>query len=126
MAVGADDQGASDVSEPAPAAIHAQPPAELIAKSGLFHPTWYRQVYMPPDTALSEIEHYIRFGVRAGAPPSPFFDVDYYAGVFERIDFRKTNPIIHYLETPIEARANTHPLFDRDHYAGAGPRLPPE
>jgi hypothetical protein len=103
---------------------HADSTAELIGKSGLFHPTWYRQVYMPPDTELSEVEHYMRFGVRAGAPPSPLFDVDYYATAFEGINFRKVNPVAHYLETPVEARANTHPLFDRAHYTKAGDKIP--
>jgi GT2 family glycosyltransferase len=126
MAVESEREGRPERTRKTEISEHADSPAELIAKSGLFHPTWYRQIYMPPDTELSEVEHYMRFGVRAGAPPSPLFDVDYYAMAHEEINFRKVNPVTHYLETPVEGRANTHPLFDRTHYAQAGDKIPPE
>jgi len=74
--------------------------AELIQKSGLFDPEWYKRRY--PDIAqkgADPLTHYLKRGAREGRDPSPMFSTAWYVKKYLGNVAECPNPLVHYIET---------------------------
>ena len=62
----------------------AEPLAEeidILHKSALVDPVWYRQTYPDlRDTPVDVARHYLEHGAAEGRNPGPFFDTNFYLG----------------------------------------------
>ncbi len=70
----------------------------LVAESGLFDATWYRQTY--PDVARAKIDplkHYLERGAREGRDPHPLFDSSFYVASNPDVAASGVNPLVHYV-----------------------------
>jgi hypothetical protein len=70
----------------------------VIKRSGLFAPGWYRMQY--PDVAkhgIDPVEHYVRFGAKERRDPSPCFSTKDYLGRYPDVLESNENPLFHFI-----------------------------
>ncbi|HWX17793.1 MAG TPA: glycoside hydrolase family 99-like domain-containing protein [Chthoniobacterales bacterium] len=89
----------------------------------LFDCAWYLEQY--PDVAsagLDPLQHYLKFGARAGRDPSPLFDSSWY--LEQNPDLGSdVNPLRHYLEYGALEGRDPHPLFSASWYLAQNPEV---
>jgi GT2 family glycosyltransferase/glycosyltransferase involved in cell wall biosynthesis len=69
---------------------------EILRKSPLLDPLWYRQTYPDlRDTAIDVARHYLEHGAREGRNPGPRFHTLYYRAK-NSLDDANVNPLKHY------------------------------
>jgi hypothetical protein len=71
---------------------------ELLRKSPLLDPVWYRQTY--PDLRAAPIDvarHYLEHGAAEGRNPGPKFDTNFYLKQNPDVAATGVNPLVHYL-----------------------------
>src|ERR1035441_3976402 len=71
---------------------------ELIARSGLFDPTFYNRAN--PEVAAANIDpltHYLEWGAREGRDPSEDFDSAYYIEECRLVGVTPDNPLVHFI-----------------------------
>src|SRR5271157_6037532 len=94
-----------------------EPNIELLRKSPLLDPVWYRQNSRdlranPVDAA----RHYLEHGAAEGRNPHPLFDTKWYLSHTPEAAASGVNPLVHYLQRTSFEHCYPHPLFDVDLY----------
>ncbi|MBX9933753.1 MAG: glycosyltransferase [Methylobacterium sp.] len=69
----------------------------IVATSGLFDPTWYRQ-FNSDLGDMDPLEHYILHGAFEGRSPSQDFDGNWYLDQYPDVAAAGQNPLVHYIE----------------------------
>jgi glycosyltransferase involved in cell wall biosynthesis len=90
---------------------------EILHKSPLVDPVWYRQTYPDlRDAPIDVARHYLEHGAREGRNPHPLFDTQWYLEENNDVARAEVNPLIHYIKHGWRERRSPHPLFDIDWY----------
>lgn len=103
---------AAPAREALPLALQAQ----LIAQSGLFDETWYRQAY--PDVAaagFAPIDHYLQYGAAERRNPSAAFDTAWYCRRYPEAAASGLNPLVHYIRFGRERGVALRPRAEPSH-----------
>jgi GT2 family glycosyltransferase/SAM-dependent methyltransferase len=82
---------------------------ELLHKSPLLDPVWYRQTY--PDLRAAPIDvarHYLEHGAREGRNPGPLFDTKFYLAQNPDVAACGMNPLVHYIRFGAKEGRNSH------------------
>jgi hypothetical protein len=99
--------------------------ASFIRGSGLFDIEYYLRCR--PDVAAQEknpLRHYLYYGAREGAWPSPLFDPQYYSAQGSRLG--DENPLSHFVRVGAALGRKPHPLFDTCFYTSRYAALIPK
>jgi GT2 family glycosyltransferase len=90
---------------------------ELLRKSPLLDPVWYRETYPDlRDTPIDVARHYLEHGASEGRNPHPLFDTKYYLDTNPDVAASGMNPLVHYLLSGGKEGRNPHPRFDTNSY----------
>ncbi len=88
----------------------------------LFDEAFYREqagALLAPDQ--DALEHYMRFGWRAGLDPHPLFDAVYYLETNPDVVADGAPPLLHFVRFGAAEDRNPHPLFDMAWYSERHP-----
>ncbi|MFC3612433.1 glycosyltransferase [Lutimaribacter marinistellae] len=70
----------------------------ILQSSGLIHSSWYNETYRDvPETGLSAVEHYLRYGARIGRNPGKDFHTKNYLRAYPDVAQSGLNPLLHYV-----------------------------
>jgi len=71
---------------------------EILRKSPLLDPVWYRSTYADlRDAPIDVARHYLDRGTREGRNPSRFFDTNFYLREYPDVGISGLNPLVHYI-----------------------------
>ena len=97
---------------------------ELLRKSSLLDPVWYRQSHEDlRATPLDVARHYLEHGAAEGRNPSALFDTSFYLKLYPDVAASGTNPLVHYILKGAAEGRLANPLFDTKFYLGRNPDL---
>lgn len=83
---------------------------EILHKSPLFDPVWYRQTYFDlRDTPIDVARHYLEQGAAEGRNPHPLFDTKFYLAKNPDVAAARMNPLVHYILYGSKEGRDTHP-----------------
>ena len=83
---------------------------ELLHKSPLLDPVWYRQNYSDlRDTPIDVARHYLEHGAAEGRNPHPMFDTKYYLEQNPDVAKAGMNPLVHYIRFGASERRAAYP-----------------
>jgi GT2 family glycosyltransferase len=88
---------------------------EILRRSPLLDPVWYRQTY--PDlrhTPIDVARHYLEHGAAEGRNPSPQFDTKFYLEQNPDVAASGVNPLVHYILDGARKGRDPHPISDSD------------
>jgi len=86
---------------------------EILRKSPLLDPVWYRQTH--PDlrhTPIDVARHYLEHGAAEGRNPSPQFDTKFYLEQNPDAAAAAMNPLVHYILHGAAEGLKPSPQFD--------------
>jgi glycosyltransferase involved in cell wall biosynthesis len=95
---------------------------QLIAKSGLFDPAWYR--VQNPDVAAASMDplaHYLATGSAQGRRPNPLFDSAWYRAQNPDVVAAGMEPLAHYIVAGSAEGRRPNPLFNPAWYRAQNP-----
>ncbi len=95
---------------------------EILHKSALLDPVWYRQTYPDlHDKPIDVARHYLEHGALEGRNPHPLFDTRFYLEQNQDLAASTTNPLLHYILIGWKEGRNPHPVFDVRWYLDQNP-----
>src|ERR1700677_4221114 len=72
---------------------------EILHKSPLVDPVWYRQTYADlRDTPIDVARHYLQHGAAERRNPGPFFDTKFYLEQNPDVAASGLNPLVHFIK----------------------------
>src|SRR5580658_6497414 len=90
---------------------------EILHKSPLLDPVWYRRTYPDlRDTPIDAARHYLEYGAREGRNPHPLFDSNFYLKQNPDVAASGMNPLLHYILSGAKQRRDPNPHFDTEYY----------
>ncbi len=85
---------------------------EILHKSPLLDPVWYRQTYLDlRDTPIDVARHYLEHGAAEGRNPHPLFDTKFYLEQNPDVAEAGINPLVHFILHGAKEDRDPHPLF---------------
>ena len=90
---------------------------EILHKSPLLDPVWYRQTHLDlRDTPVDVARHYLEHGAAEGRNPHPLFDTNFYLEQYPDVAASGINPLVHYMRYGANEGRLPNPLFDTGWY----------